>query len=521
MHGTIAVSNGDTLTIDTQFNDTAGTLTVAKGSTVTLGNGFAFEAQGTLSDAGVIAIDSSGTATDLRVFSKGVTLSGGGTLSLGGSSSSIIGVSATATLTNVDDTIAGAGLLGLEKLTLINEAAGVIDASASGATLVVGTAPETVSNAGLMEGSGGAILVIASTTVNDAGGGTIATSGGRVELQDADILGGTLESHGGAIVVNLGSSTLDGSGGHAVTVAAGGITVEDKTSLTLLGSIVNKAALTVGGFTNATDLVIGAGGATLSGGGEVTLVAHSVNGVEAATAATLTNVDNRIVGSGTIGGSNGLLTLVNEASGFIGSSGVVAMTIDTGSHAVTNAGTIEGLDAGLTIDGAVVNTGKLVAYLGDLTIDGAVSGSGTASLGSGVLTFGSSFDENVTFGAGKSTLVLAKSQSYGGTITGFTKTGSTRLDLEDIGFVSASEATWSASTGILTVTDGTHTAKIHLAGTFTAGSFTASSDGHGGTLVVDPAPAKPASSVHPFIQATATFGGASASSSAAAENSAN
>ena len=38
----------------------------------------------------------------------------------------------------------------------------------------------------------------------------------------------------------------------------------------------------------------------------------------------------------------------------------------------------------------------------------------------------------------------------------------------------------------LTVTDGTHTANIALLGNYLASTFVASSDGHGGTLVVDP-----------------------------------
>ena len=40
--------------------------------------------------------------------------------------------------------------------------------------------------------------------------------------------------------------------------------------------------------------------------------------------------------------------------------------------------------------------------------------------------------------------------------------------------------------GILSVSDGTHTANIALLGNYMASSFVASSDGHGGTSVVDP-----------------------------------
>jgi hypothetical protein len=46
--------------------------------------------------------------------------------------------------------------------------------------------------------------------------------------------------------------------------------------------------------------------------------------------------------------------------------------------------------------------------------------------------------------------------------------------------------TGNNSPGTLTVSDGTHTASIALLGNYSLANFTASSDGHGGTSVVDP-----------------------------------
>jgi hypothetical protein len=45
----------------------------------------------------------------------------------------------------------------------------------------------------------------------------------------------------------------------------------------------------------------------------------------------------------------------------------------------------------------------------------------------------------------------------------------------------------NSSGGTLHVTDATHTANIGLLGNYLASTFTTSSDGHGGTSVVDPA----------------------------------
>ncbi|AHY53537.1 hypothetical protein [Bradyrhizobium japonicum] len=46
--------------------------------------------------------------------------------------------------------------------------------------------------------------------------------------------------------------------------------------------------------------------------------------------------------------------------------------------------------------------------------------------------------------------------------------------------------------GTLTVSDGTHVATLHLLGQYSAADFALSSDGHGGTLITDPAVAQQA-----------------------------
>jgi hypothetical protein len=83
------------------------------------------------------------------------------------------------------------------------------------------------------------------------------------------------------------------------------------------------------------------------------------------------------------------------------------------------------------------------------------------------------------------------------------------LDLRDIGFVSSTEATFSgtASSRVLTVTDGSHTAHITRIGDYRGATFVASGDGrHGGTLVVDPTSGM-AASAHRFIAAAAGLRG--------------
>ena len=118
--------------------------------------------------------------------------------------------------------------------------------------------------------------------------------------------------------------------------------------------------------------------------------------------------------------------------------------------------------------------------------------------------------------------VLVKSTIPAGTISGFSKVGTTLLDLGDIGFVSAGEATFSgtSSGGVQTVTDGTHTARIGLSGNYRSSTFVCASDGLNGVIVQDPtqgAPAPPPGQTHALVAAMASLGaGAPAASHAMA-----
>ena len=178
------------------------------------------------------------------------------------------------------------------------------------------------------------------------------------------------------------------------------------------------------------------------------------------------------------------MTFVNDASGVVLGTGSNPLKINTGTNTVINAGTIKAAGAGgVVIASAVDNTGKLKVAGGVMTLQGAITGAGAVVISAGTLTFASSFDGDVTFTNGTGLLVLAQSQSYAGAITGFSATGGTKLDLEDIAWGVAVKAGFSGATGVLTVTDGVHTADIDLVGDFAGATFNATSDGHGGTYI--------------------------------------
>ena len=128
--------SGHTLIVDQPVLDNAGIMTVSDGATLPL--------DGTIDNTGTIALNSTGDATNLQIIGGGVTLQGGGQLTLSdGHENVIFGTTAATTLTNVDNTISGAGQIGLGdgNLTLVNEAHGTIDANISGGTLTLRYGP--------------------------------------------------------------------------------------------------------------------------------------------------------------------------------------------------------------------------------------------------------------------------------------------------------------------------------------------------------------------------------------------
>src|SRR5262249_7714059 len=116
----------------------------------------------------------------------------------------------------------------------------------------------------------------------------------------------------------------------------------------------------------------------------------------------------------------------------------------------------------------------------------------TALLG-GTMEVASGGSANVLFGLTDdglydtaSKLVLDASTSFHGTVAGFGLGGKAdQIDLRDIAFnptAKKSQLSYNALSGTLTVTDGAHTAVLHMS-YMGAPLFSASSDGAGGMLI--------------------------------------
>jgi hypothetical protein len=117
-----------------------------------------------------------------------------------------------------------------------------------------------------------------------------------------------------------------------------------------------------------------------------------------------------------------------------------------------------------------------------------------AAIGAGAtLELTGADSSSVTFEGSTGELVLDHSSLFTGEFFNFTgngsPSGSDQLDLRDIAFGTGTTESFSGNTsgGMLTIKDSEgDTAHIQLSGNYTNSTFTLSSDGHGGTLVIDP-----------------------------------
>jgi uncharacterized protein with beta-barrel porin domain len=110
-----------TYTVTTSQNESINNLTLVSTATLLVGNNTQFTVDGTtISNAGAIALNSAGNNTYLIINSAGVSLSGKGAVTLTDQSNNFVeGAAAADVLTNVDNTISGAGQLGAGVLTLV------------------------------------------------------------------------------------------------------------------------------------------------------------------------------------------------------------------------------------------------------------------------------------------------------------------------------------------------------------------------------------------------------------------
>jgi fibronectin-binding autotransporter adhesin len=464
------------------------------GATVDLDN--ATLSGGTLGGIGTITTDSGNSDSVLngvRIVSGTKVTASAGTLDL------------TGTITNHGEIDASTGQLRLENADIVGGTLGGGGIVATGGPNFLSVLDNvTIASSAKVTAVSG-FLELTDTINNN---GEIDAANGALELDNATLVGGTLGGDG--LIFTVGNSN-EFSG---VAIAKGTtVGVSDGTTLELVSTITDSGNISLDALFNGTELQI-SGPVSLTGGGDVTMSdsSHNLIGSDGS-AATLTNYDT-ISGAGTIGDAH--LTLVNE--GTIDATGSHALVIDTGVNSFIPAGIVGNLlvtnDLGgmleasagstLLIEDNVANDGviKADASSSHLTaavvqINGNVTGSGSIEIfkDAQVEIGGSvSSGQTVTFeqSDGDGLLILENSHHFQGTIAGLTEASpeshENQVDLRDLVYLGPllTRAHFSQSNDTVQVSNFFDSVSLKVSGN-SSGSFEVSYDGHGGTLLSDPA----------------------------------
>ncbi len=172
--------------------------------------------------------------------------------------------------------------------------------------------------------------------------------------------------------------------------------------------------------------------------------------------------------------------LRGEANGTVVSGGLEIVSGSAGGT-VVDAGGSAVVSSGGTANAMVLNGGSATVMSGG-AISGATISGGTLEIASG----GGVMSSTISF-AGGGTLMLDDTK-FRGKVAGLDSPAET-IDLVAIAYHSGTTTLgYSGNTlsGTLTVTDGTHTARLAILGDHALANFTLADDGHGGTLVSDP-----------------------------------
>ena len=328
---------------------------------------------GSIENSGDIAFGANGSTIRLGADT---TLTGGGTVSLSDAVANRINTfGAQNRLTNEDNIVSGAGRL--QFIGLTNR--GTIRANANNALTIEPSAIGVV-NESTMEAVDGATLRLLNGDFDNTGGTIHAGGGSRVEIKNAEIVGGTLSSNGDGVleVVHINNSRM------ANLMVAGNLDVIGIANLRLLdtqtpfgtsNTIVNNGLIRLDnqGLGSVTDLDIAGDNdlatedVRLLGNGVVRLTSLQtrIEGFANPNTSLINGVDHTIAGQGLVGvndlviinrgtidasGDDEVLRvnpsasapMVNETTGVLRGMGEAGLELTSGEF--DNQGTVEALN---------------------------------------------------------------------------------------------------------------------------------------------------------------------------------
>lgn len=434
-----------------------------------------------------------GNITITAVNVERLVIQSGGVMSFQNSGYSEVDVAQGVTLL-VHDTIDGAQITG--KVELDAHAFQNTIAKATNTTVgkggdfyvgYLGSASGTVIAGGHQLVHGG----VSNTTIRDGGVQDVQTYATNTLIES----GAIQQVYANATVTE--TSVKDGGfqiawGGtvSATTINGGAQYVYKAASMTVINA--GLQAVEKGGI--ATGTTIHAGRQEIYGGGTATGTTMDGGSQLVYGAANQTTL-----GSGVIQYLHGMATttIVNDG----GQQAVYADGTATGT--TINAGGYQidwGAATGTTINGGAqyvygTATGTTIAAGIQHVQSGGRAIDTTIGTGQIAYVHGGGSIKGVTFAGPYSILALDQSSALTGTISGWQTND--YIDLGDILFADgvtslAYTQNGDHSGGTLTLSDTIHTVALNLLGQYSAADFTLSSDGHGGTLISDPAVAQQA-----------------------------
>jgi hypothetical protein len=456
LQGSVAVENGDDLTVNGGTLDMAGTITVSD-SDLTIGSNT------TLAGDGVINIGAHGTVVLNGRIDAGITinfLDGTGTLDI---------------VDPLDFHASVAGFVTGDKLDLIDAPSDYWSYGTTG-TISPPSTKLTVYSGNSTSSPDPEVAKFALTS-------TTALTTQQIYVGSDD--------DGGSLV--LLSTTRDWIGGHGDWYGAGNwSTVGTLTanSYPLFGdtAIIRAGAATITAadfakFGTLDDELI-----RLQGKDTRLVVTDGTLGPDLKLYSEASQADTTLVANGTVT-SDGLIRVSGDNSTFhiaIGSDGAAAGDLVIGQFGTVNVSSESALDIA---SGQITNDGQITVS-GPMTVEAGatIDGDGVIALDSSqiTLTVAGTIGAEQQISMFHNTLRIAQGAAFDGIIEGFDN--SDTIDLE--GAV-ANYASYDSETGVLTLRDGGATGTVvdsfNVAGNFGPNDFSATSDGNGGTFITDTA----------------------------------
>ncbi|MFO0856195.1 MAG: hypothetical protein U0640_02420 [Phycisphaerales bacterium] len=289
-------------------NNTLLNVTLDSNSVLNVPNNHVTLLQTTMTNRGTMRLNSQGNGTYLRTTGGDVVLNGGGVIEMTNSLANVFDASViNQRLTNMDNTIRGAGQIGTNVLQFVNNH--IIEAQGNQGIQIDPPSEFGLENNGTLRALNGSSLTIVSGPCDNNDGVIEAADGGSVTMASSIVTGGHLRSQGAGFLNSSASNTLSN-----VTLDPASVLNVPNNNVTFIqGTMTNRGTFRLNSVGNGTYVRTSGAIVTLSGGGIIECSNSLANVFDASVINDrIINENNTIRGSLQIG--TNLLSLTNRGS---------------------------------------------------------------------------------------------------------------------------------------------------------------------------------------------------------------